>query len=85
MQLALGYGVHQPADYRGLVVVMIEVVQIVGVQRPDAAQDLSERVTLDGVNLAVRVLPKSSYCVVHGGYPPKIPYSLKVKYSKQSS
>jgi hypothetical protein len=34
VQLVLGYGFHQPTGYRGFVIVTIEFMQIVGIERP---------------------------------------------------
>ena len=55
---------------------MIEVVEIVGIQRADSRQDSSECVALYGVNLAVSVLPKASYCVIHGFALSRNPFPL---------
>ncbi len=66
----LGYRVYQPAGYRRFVIVVIEVVQGVGIQRPYSAHDISKCITLDSINLAVRMLPKAPYRVFHGLCPP---------------
>ena len=44
---------------------MIEVLQIVGTERPDTSYDLPESITFDRVDAVICVLPESSYCVVH--------------------
>ena len=70
MEFAQGYCIHQPAVYRRFVIVMIEVVQGSGIQRSDAAYYIPKRITLDSVYLAVIMLPKIPYCILHGLCPP---------------
>jgi len=57
----LGKSISEPLGYGGFVIILFEIVQVVRVKRADAAQDFSERVTFDRVNLAVGMLPKSLY------------------------
>lgn len=61
MQLMLGYCLCQPSGYGGLVIVIIEVVQVIRILRSDTTDDFSERIAFDSVNFAVRILPKSFY------------------------
>lgn len=84
MELVQGYCIYQPAGYRRFVIVMIEVVQGFRVQRSDAAHDISERITLDSINLAVRMLPKIPYRIVHGICPPNSYKFSILNYTQQN-
>ena len=77
MELMSGECVLDPSGYGRFVIVIVEVVQVVRVQRSDAAYDLSERIAFDGVNLAVRMPPESSYRV-HGACAPKFSLALAI-------
>jgi hypothetical protein len=69
-QLVAGDCVLDPSGYGPFVLIFVEITQIVGIQRTSGANDVSECVTFDGVNPAVRVLPKPSYAVhLHGDAP----------------
>jgi hypothetical protein len=68
VQLMLGYGIGQPLYYIGFVIIIFQFVQVFVVQWSGAAQDISERITFDSVNLAVRMSPKSFYSI-HNTFP----------------
>jgi len=63
MQLMFGHCVRHPSDYGRFIIIIVEVAQIVRVQGPDAAYNLSECVTFDGVDFSIPMLPKSFYRV----------------------
>jgi hypothetical protein len=64
VQLMFGYRPGQPLDYCRLVIVVVQVMQVIGIQRPGTAQNLPERSAFDSIYLTVTVLPKS-FCRSH--------------------
>lgn len=80
MQFMLGYCFYHPSDYGRFIIVIVEVAQVVRVQRADAAYNLSERITFDSVDFAILMPPKSFYRI-HDTYPPNLRLSSAFRFT----
>ena len=58
-QLVFGNSFLEPLDYGRRVTVILQVAQVIRVQRSDTAYNLAKRGAFDGVNFAIGMLPES--------------------------